>query len=142
LRVPNPQKNSQIVGHRLGFLRLSTYPSGCPLGLNSAPSESTNFAVRRSVGTPRDPRRACTSRRPFINLRIHFASRRVPDPQNNSQTVGHMLGFLRLSTYPSGCPLGLNRDFAEFLNEGSPVHLGLLDLSTCVGLRYGHWLAG
>ena len=32
--------------------------------------------------------------------------------------------------------------FAEFLNEGSPVHLGLLDLSTCVGLRYGHWLAG
>jgi len=33
--------------------------------------------------------------------------------------------------------------FAEFLNEGSPVHLGLLDLPTCVGLRYGRarpWL--
>ena len=27
--------------------------------------------------------------------------------------------------------------FAEFLNRGSLVHLGLLDLSTCVGLRYG-----
>ena len=26
---------------------------------------------------------------------------------------------------------------AEFLNEGSLVSLGLLDLSTCVGLRYG-----
>src|SRR3954449_8440141 len=33
--------------------------------------------------------------------------------------------------------------FAEFLNEGSPVHLGILSLPTCVGLRYGHptsWL--
>ena len=27
--------------------------------------------------------------------------------------------------------------FAEFLNNASPVGLGLLDLSTCVGLRYG-----
>jgi hypothetical protein len=29
------------------------------------------------------------------------------------------------------------RLFAEFLSEESLVHLGLLDLSTCVGLRYG-----
>lgn len=29
------------------------------------------------------------------------------------------------------------RCFAEFLNEDSLVHLGLLDLPTCVGLRYG-----
>ena len=29
------------------------------------------------------------------------------------------------------------RCFAEFLNEDSLVRLGLLDLSTCVGLRYG-----
>ena len=37
----------------------------------------------------------------------------------------------------------VRRQLAEFLNEGSPVHLGLLDLPTCVGLRYGHhhpWL--
>ena len=27
--------------------------------------------------------------------------------------------------------------FAEFLNVVSPAHLGLLDPSTCVGLRYG-----
>ena len=32
---------------------------------------------------------------------------------------------------------GYGRFFAEFLNEESLVHLGLLDLSTCVGLRYG-----
>ncbi len=31
------------------------------------------------------------------------------------------------------------RCFAEFLNEGSPVRLGLLALSTCVGLRYGYY---
>ena len=31
----------------------------------------------------------------------------------------------------------LRGHFAEFLNNASPVGLGLLDLSTCVGLRYG-----
>ena len=30
-----------------------------------------------------------------------------------------------------------DRCIAEFLDEESLVHLGLLDLSTCVGLRYG-----
>ena len=41
--------------------------------------------------------------------------------------------------HASGVPLlpKLRGYFAEFLNEGSPVHLGLLDLSTCVGVRYG-----
>jgi hypothetical protein len=33
--------------------------------------------------------------------------------------------------------LSYGRCIAEFLNEESLVHLGLLDLSTCVGLRYG-----
>ena len=28
--------------------------------------------------------------------------------------------------------------FAEFLNKGSLTRLGILTLSTCVGLRYGH----
>jgi hypothetical protein len=32
--------------------------------------------------------------------------------------------------------------FAEFLNESYPAHLGLLALSTCVGLRYGHLISG
>ena len=31
----------------------------------------------------------------------------------------------------------LHRYFAEFLNHSSPTRLGLLDLSTCVGLGYG-----
>lgn len=34
------------------------------------------------------------------------------------------------------------RCFAEFLNQLSPVHLGLLDLPTCVGFRYGRqWIS-
>jgi hypothetical protein len=45
------------------------------------------------------------------------------------------------SSHASGAPLlpKLRGQFAEFLNEGSPVHLGMLYLSTCVGVRYGHW---
>ena len=44
-----------------------------------------------------------------------------------------------------GAPLlpKLRGQFAEFLNEGSPVHLGILYQPTCVGLRYGRassWL--
>ena len=33
--------------------------------------------------------------------------------------------------------LTYGRFFAEFLEEHSPVRLGLLDPTTCVGLRYG-----
>ena len=33
--------------------------------------------------------------------------------------------------------LSYGRCIAEFLNEGSLIRLGLLDLSTCVGFRYG-----
>ena len=33
--------------------------------------------------------------------------------------------------------LTYGRFFAEFLEDLSPVRLGLLDLPTCVGLRYG-----
>ena len=32
------------------------------------------------------------------------------------------------------------RFFAEFLEEQSPVRLGLLDLTTCVGLGYGPYI--
>ena len=37
----------------------------------------------------------------------------------------------------------LRSQLAEFLNEGSPVHLSMLYRPTCVGGRYGHselWL--
>ena len=49
-----------------------------------------------------------------------------------------------LSLRPTSCEAGkaycelTPSFFAEFLNEGSPVHLGLLDQSTCVGLQYGY----
>ena len=50
----------------------------------------------------------------------------------------HTLGATR-----QGVPLlpKLRGHFAEFLNWGSLVHLGLLDLSTCVGVRYGYTMS-
>ena len=50
-----------------------------------------------------------------------------------------LLGFLSCGLDCSRQTLSRSygRLFAEFLNEESLVHLGLLDLSTCVGLRYG-----
>jgi hypothetical protein len=51
----------------------------------------------------------------------------------------------RLGVHASGAPLlpKLRGQFAEFLDGGSPVHLGMLYQPTCVGLRYGRrrsWL--
>ena len=45
----------------------------------------------------------------------------------------------RQGLHAAGAPLlpKLRGEFAEFLNGGSPVHLGMLYLPTCVGLRYG-----
>ena len=47
--------------------------------------------------------------------------------------------FTRASPFTArGSLLPKLRDqFAEFLNEGSPVHLGIFYQPTCVGLRYG-----
>ena len=46
------------------------------------------------------------------------------------------------AAHPGASLLPKVRDhFAEFLNQGSLVRLGLLDLSTGVGVRYGRWLA-
>jgi hypothetical protein len=41
--------------------------------------------------------------------------------------------------HPNGAPLlpRLRGEFAEFLSERSLTRLGILSLSTCVGLRYG-----
>ena len=48
-------------------------------------------------------------------------------------------GFFRCGPHCSGQTLSRSygRYIAEFLKKGSLVRLGLLDLSTCVGLRYG-----
>src|SRR4029078_7904190 len=50
-----------------------------------------------------------------------------------------------LPVHGTGAPLlpKLRGQFAEFLDGGSPVHLGMLYQPTCVGLRYGRtppWL--
>ena len=46
----------------------------------------------------------------------------------------------REGRHPDGAVLlpKLRTQFAEFLNHGSPNRLGILYLSTCVGLGYGH----
>src|SRR5262245_61164172 len=46
-----------------------------------------------------------------------------------------------MSVHASGASLlpKLRDEFAEFLDGGSPVHLGMLYQPTCVGLRYGPW---
>jgi len=46
--------------------------------------------------------------------------------------------------HATGAPLlpKLRGQFAEFLDGGSLVHLGLLDQPTCVGLRYGREQTG
>jgi hypothetical protein len=51
----------------------------------------------------------------------------------------------RMGLHGCGAPLlpKLRGQFAEFLDGGSPVHLGMLYQPTCVGLRYGQsaaWL--
>ena len=50
--------------------------------------------------------------------------------KNNDVTVINTVTGQTLS-------LSYGRCIAEFLKKGSLVRLGLLDLSTCVGLRYG-----
>ena len=46
----------------------------------------------------------------------------------------------RSDVHATGAPLlpKLRGQFAEFLDDGSLVHLGMLYQPTCVGLRYGH----
>ena len=48
-------------------------------------------------------------------------------------------GFEREVLHPTGAPLipKLRGQFAEFLNHGYLARLGILYLSTCVGLGYG-----
>ncbi len=48
-------------------------------------------------------------------------------------------GSTREVLHPNGVPLlpKLRGEFAEFLSERSLTRLGILSLSTCVGLRYG-----
>src|SRR5262249_10943617 len=49
-------------------------------------------------------------------------------------------GFKRVVLHPTRAPLlpKLRGYFAEFLRESCLAHLGILYLTTCVGLGYGH----
>ena len=62
----------------------------------------------------------------LVNSRLgHFSA----TPSSSGREVLH----------PNGAPLlpKLRGEFAEFLSERSLTRLGILSLSTCVGLRYG-----
>ena len=48
------------------------------------------------------------------------------------------LGQFSAATFVALLLPKLRSHFAEFLNNASPVGLGILTLPTCVGLRYGH----
>ena len=66
-------------------------------------------------------------------------------PYTSACALAETCVFVKQSVKPlccdpfAGVPLlpKLRGLFAEFLNEGSPVRLGILYLSTCVGLWYG-----
>ena len=63
----------------------------------------------------------------LVNSRFPLVS---AAPSSSGREVRHPNGALLLPK--------LRRYFAEFLNHSSPDRLGILYLSTCVGLGYGH----
>jgi hypothetical protein len=74
----------------------------------------------------------CQSRRSSFGLSFLFSIVLVVFLKRklaNSPVINTVRGQALFRSY--------GRLFAEFLDEESLVHLGLLDLSTCVGLRYG-----
>ena len=58
-----------------------------------------------------------------------------PGPGPCARPVLHLY---RLHTFAVPLLPKVRGQFAEFLNQGSLVHLSLLDQPTCVGVRYGH----
>ena len=50
----------------------------------------------------------------------------------------HVTSFNTMFTFGRTLFRSYGRCFAEFLKDLSLVRLGLLDLNTCVGLRYGY----
>ena len=64
---------------------------------------------------------------------VLLSSRPGLDPAAAPRSTGERLHAFAAPLLPK-----VRGQFAEFLNQGSLVRLGLLDLPTCVGLRYGH----
>ena len=79
-------------------------------------------------------------------LLLTFQHRAGVSPYTSSFDLAETCVFAKQSPGPihcgslSGAPLfpKLRGQFAEFLNNPSPVGLRIFFLSTCVGLRYGH----
>ena len=67
----------------------------------------------------------------YILLRVKQGAVFLINSHLDSLAAARLRGQVLLRTY--------DRFFAEFLNEGSLVHLRLLALFTCVGLRYGYY---
>ncbi len=63
---------------------------------------------------------------------VVITSRLGLDPAAAARSTGK-----RLHAYAAPLLPKVRGQFAEFLSEGSLVHLSLLDQPTCVGLRYG-----
>ena len=63
-----------------------------------------------------------------------------PDEWSNGACRGYVIMAMENCGLLSQAPLipKLRGQFAEFLNNPSPVGLRIFFLSTCVGLRYGH----
>ena len=81
----------------------------------------------------------------LARLLLTFQHRAGVSPYTSSFDLAETCVFAKQSPGPMLCghisvaPLipKLRGQFAEFLNYPSPVGLGILFLSTCVGLRYG-----
>ena len=79
-------------------------------------------------------------------LLLTFQHRAGVTPYTSSFDLAESCVFAKQSLGPFHCGLlsqaplipKLRGQFAEFLNNPSPVGLRILFLSTCVGLRYGH----
>ena len=79
-------------------------------------------------------------------LLLTFQHRAGVTPYTSSFDLAESCVFAKQSLGPFHCGLiseapllpKLRGQFAEFLNNPSPVGLRILSSSTCVGLRYGH----
>ena len=119
---------------------ISPYTSACALA-------GTCVFGKQSLEIFRCTRQRATLETPITNSQIPNKSQ---DPNFNFQNwilnIGCCflfgcwrleLGYSSALRWRGALSRSYGRCFAEFLNEGCLVRLGLLDLFTCVGLRYG-----
>lgn len=158
---PNPISSCSKASRGL-FVRLRLTSIFTRHAISPSPSlrQSPNrYAIRAGRNLPDKEFRYL--RTVIVTAGVHprFGSRLAPIPLTNGHWPGvspytsacafagtcvfdkQSLGVFRCGPVETGqaLSLGYGRCFAEFLNEGSLVHLRLLASSTCVGLRYGYY---